>query len=349
MSSIIIITCSILLSLVLIFGIFKKTRLNRIVTAQGLKTNIFMTPEEAIEMVVKKTALSDEEIIAFQEINAIYTGTKMQHIFEDPDILEKWFIESLRAVNHVQELHPSRKDTLSYTIYEIRRKIANIIAIENPSIKRSIDISVGQKITMTINKISADGTIIGNTFNNISISSSDPEMQNFTKTQLVNKMLKVNFWKAMDAGYSFQSQIKSVLIKESLYTIVIYAPEKTTCVETRKYTRKSAEIPAKFSVGTFHNQGMVNTDTPTSSSHQLGIINNISANGCSLLSRHTLKPDVLLEIEFPIFDKMLFVKGSVVSVRSYGLMKLAHIEFEQNTNQEYLLQIYRFIFANRDI
>lgn len=337
-----------MLSIFIIVDIFRKTRLKRILSGDSGSMPMFMSSEDVTDMICKKANLTEEERYLLEELNTIYTGTRMQRIFEDPEVLERWFTESRRVIHHHKDIDPSRKNNLSYAIYEIHRKITNTISLENLSIKRSIDISVGQKITMFLGKTSFEGVIIGNTFNNLSVSSNDPEIRKFSKTELINRALKINFWKVMDAGYNFQSHIKSVVVKENLYTLVIDAPSSTTCMQIREYPRKNTEIPVKFTKEEAPSQSIVDLKLKKNVKieQQLGIMNNISVNGCCIVSRYPVNPQDFLIMEFPVFQKMLHLTGTVIYIRSYGLMKSIHIQFSNNTIKEDILQMYHFIFAN---
>ena len=349
MSQIILIISCILLPLVVLhlvlkrFNVFQKA-------SKKMSVNTFMTTGQLMNMITSKIELTDEEKDHLEVLFTVFSSSRLRYAFEVEEEGMKWFLNTRKAVFHSDQFDDATREDIEFFLYEIHRKINNFRMMAHPDVKSINDISLGQGVDIHL----ADGTtytgeLIDKGITNITINIAKKHVSSaIDNHKLIKKRVKITFWKKMDARYSFVSTVKSVSTKRGGYALTLTMPKKIKCIQIRSYPRYDVEIPMKFRQATLSADEDTGALQETYGAVVLGIINNIGPNGCKIITHSSTPVDTVIMMEYPLFHQIIYTKGIVKNVSRYGDVYTLHIEFSTEVQKFSILQIYHYIYANKN-
>jgi len=347
MTTILLILSSLTLIFILLTVYLKNRRFSQKTTSLQHK---FFTSDESVKFITSKANLTAEENEKLKILLPLAGSNRLHMAFEDEEIARKWLINTKRVLYHTNQFEADLKEELEYSLYEIFRKMNNARISIHPSIKKIKDINSGQQINIKISQYSSiQGEILDIDTRYIYILLREQYYNTITPEKILKKRIQISFWKKLDAGYCFFSEIIDITSKQGSHMMIIKNPHKISREKIREYPRSEAEIPARLK------QIIISPDLDTGGSKKdysrtlLGIINNIGTNGCSIISHVGINIESLFIIEFPLFNEIINIHGIVRNTFNHGDIYILHIEFLDDINRSALLKIYHYIFADKII
>jgi c-di-GMP-binding flagellar brake protein YcgR len=139
------------------------------------------------------------------------------------------------------------------------------------------------------------------------------------------KLVNVYFWRAEDAGYSFQTKVIDDFKKQSYEILHLAHTSQLVRTQKRRSHRTEAIRPAQLYVlRSLHPVSETWSDSPGLRCR----IQNISENGVAVLVGGRAKPGIPIRVQFTLLDKQIVMNGIVKGV-SYDHKKsqsILHVE-----------------------
>lgn len=333
-----------LVFLVLIFYIRNK-EIN--ISASKKYRNIFLTKEEIIKLITKKAGLTLEEKEKLDTLLSLSGSTKLHIGLDDEETAKTWLKTIQRILFHSKNIEQNVKEDLEFTAYEIFRKIHVARTLMYPSIRSIKDISIGQIFDIKVsNGEEIQGELISTDLHSLQVLVNKKFFPLLEKTKKNNKKITLSFWKKMDAGYIFSANILILSIQNEACIISLSQPPSIKRNKMRKHPRRECTIPCRFKIGHHEMDQDLGVFREKFGNTVLGLINNLGAKGCNIISNRPLAQDTILAIEFPLFQQTVYLKGIVKNTLSHDSLYILNIEFSDDMSREILLKIYHFIFSD---
>ncbi|MGL4387826.1 MAG: hypothetical protein ACRCTJ_00325 [Brevinema sp.] len=312
--------------------------------------NLFMTTQDALPYISKKANLLPEEQEKLEILLPLAGSNRLYIGFEDEEPAKKWLINTQRALYHSTNFDDNTKEDLVFTTYEIFRKIQLAKTLLNPTISSVKDIGNGQSLTISLpdNSSQITGELISTDLRTIQIMCCKPKhlekLREGTKNN--SKQVTVSFWKKMDAGYSFQAHIINISHKKDSCIVSLSHPNSIKRTNIRKHPRKDCMISCRFRVGSSHMNFNAGGIVEEFGAVTLGLINNIGAKGCNIITHQGIPNDSILVIDFPLFDDTLHIKGVIKRILAHDHTYVLNIEFTEEISRKDIVKIYHFVFSD---
>lgn len=308
----------------------------------------FFTTDEVVKFITKKSGLTADESEKLAILLPLAGSNRLHMAFEEEDVARKWLINTRRAIYHTNQFEQDTKEELEYSLYEIFRKINNTRVDYHPSIRSIKDINAGQQFNIRISHgPTIQGEVLDIDSRYLYILLREQHFHTIESKSIIKRKVQVSFWKKMDAGYTFISEIIAINSKQGSYTMVLKNTHKVNREKIREHPRSDAEIPVRFkqifSTPDPDTGGIVESYSRT----LLGIMNNLGTNGCSIISHIGINIGSVFMIEFPLFNEILNIKGIVRTAFNQGEVYVLHFEFSDDISRNSLLKIYHYIFADK--
>ncbi|MGL4394236.1 MAG: hypothetical protein ACRCS8_03325 [Brevinema sp.] len=345
-SSLLWILTAILVGFIVLVLIIRQIKLQKVNMKAG---NLFMTTEDAISYISNKAELTADEEEKLEILLPLAGSNRLYSGFDDEEPARKWLTNTQRVLYHTDKFDPDTKEDLVYTCYEIYRKIQVARTLNNPTITSVKSISPGQTLTITDPEDghSISGDLLTTDIRSIQMVFKTQYFSALKKIRDAGKKVRINFWKKLDAGYSFDAHVIDVATKNDICIVSLAHPTTIKRTNIRRNPRKDAMISCRFKVGSSHMSSGGGMEEEFGAM-TLGLISNIGVKGCNIITPMAMPNDSLILTEFPLFDQTFHIKGMVRKIQAYNSTYILNIEFTEEISRKEIVYIYHFIFSDID-
>ncbi|MGL4366944.1 MAG: PilZ domain-containing protein [Brevinemataceae bacterium] len=330
-----------IVALIYIFTTIKTPKKSKNLFSTG---KLILSTSEALKLINQKAKLSPYEAEKLEYLYSL-NSRKLYQALNDEQIGRQWLISTYNMISNPEFEHKNKEDLLLAS-YEIYRKINNYYIQCNSSIQSINDISIGQNADIEIlygpkffaEFLNINSKTITFLLNNSNKSAS--EYLNYT-----NRNADVSFWKKMDAGYEFSSNVVKFMNNNNSLLLVLKTPSNIKRTTLREYPRKECELPVKIRANQIRMSETTGSLEEISGHLTLGLVRNISIKGCNIISRVGIAQDTMISLEITLDFEELNIKGIIRRTVCYSDIYVLHVEFLSNITKKEILAIYNFIFS----
>ena len=236
-------------------------------------------------------------------------------IFTNSILLDEVLKKGLYATQHNEKLSADQKDSRLALLFCIKQKV-EMNSKKQLGIKTTHLIKKGQKLILLFKEL---GYVYAYLKKNLqSFLVIYVRAKSFDKTKLRNAMpIKVYFWRDNDAGYTFQTRITGIALREDEVEIKLQHSDRLARAQKRLYRRVPIQTTVFIYTITIHKIGKEQKAVVNKNSHYLGYIRNISAGGLALRCNVSLTKGEFVKLEFDFGkSKKVVAFGKIVRIHN---------------------------------
>jgi hypothetical protein len=266
-------------------------------------------------------------------------------LFSNPAILDSLLKRSVQAING-QASSIGTREAQKSTIYAIKHVIERSMETKKTG-SSTKSIKEGQKITMV--------TPQGGRFPTRVTANLDKGLAVLTPMDMNNRMMKmpknipirVYFMAGKEDGYTFRTKVTGVIKFEGITNTLLAHSPTVFHAQQRRFRRREIDSPCYFFlVDVISTPGKGKTAVISNKDGTLGMIQEISAGGCSMRTNYPLPPNSLVKIDFETSGKhKVIAYGKVKKIGASGRGgSIMHIQFTR-MSAENLNKINAYVYS----
>lgn len=236
-------------------------------------------------------------------------------IFTNSQLLDDVLKKGLYATQHNDKLTIDQKDARLATIFNIKQKI-EMNSKRQLGIKTTHLIKRSQKLILLFKELGYVYAFLKKNLQSFLVVSM--KAKHFERTKVRNGMpIKIYFWRDNDAGYTFQSRITDIALREEEIELKLQHSDRLSRAQKRLYRRVPIQSTVFIYTISIHQIGKEQKAVVDKNSHYLGYIKNISAGGLALRCNVSLAKGDFVKLEFDFGkSKKVVAFGKIVRIHS---------------------------------